>query len=60
MGRHNGEGGDRRGAHRSEPVGDGTLAAVTHLLGTTVPKRVQPPRLLNVLLFSGVTLSLIL
>src|SRR5690625_1411951 len=50
----------RRGAHRSEPDDKGGLAAVGYFLGSTVPKRVQPPRLLNVLLISGVTLGLTL
>ncbi|MUL42197.1 hypothetical protein FZ103_13575 [Streptomonospora sp. PA3] len=49
-----------RGAHRSEPAEKGRLAAVGYFLGSTVPKRVQPPRLLNVLLISGVTIALTL
>ncbi|PSK95603.1 cellulose binding domain-containing protein [Murinocardiopsis flavida] len=57
MGRQSG---GRRGAHRSGPTGDGRLAAATHLLGTTVPRRVRPPRLLNVMLVSGVTVGLVL
>ncbi|QBI55696.1 cellulose binding domain-containing protein [Streptomonospora litoralis] len=50
----------RRGAHRSEPADKTRLAAVGYFLGSTVPKKVQPPRLLNVLLVSGVTLALTL
>ncbi|GAB3451939.1 hypothetical protein GCM10027570_29530 [Streptomonospora sediminis] len=50
----------RRGAHRSEPAEKSGLASVGYFLGSTVPRRVQPPRLLNVLLVSGVTLALAL
>ncbi|GAA1761688.1 MULTISPECIES: cellulose binding domain-containing protein [Streptomonospora] len=50
----------QRGAHRSEPAEKGRVAAVGYFLGSTVPRRVQPPRLLNVLLISGVTLALTL
>ncbi|MFD0774890.1 cellulose binding domain-containing protein [Streptomonospora algeriensis] len=46
--------------HRSEPADKSPMAAVGYFLGSTVPKRVQPPRLLNVLLISGVTLALTL
>ncbi|MBV2362591.1 cellulose binding domain-containing protein [Streptomonospora nanhaiensis] len=51
---------ESRGAHRAEPANPGGLAAVGYFLGSTVPKRVQPPRLINVLLVSGVTLALTL
>ncbi|CAM4128080.1 hypothetical protein GCM10009799_28840 [Nocardiopsis rhodophaea] len=60
MGRHSGAGGSRRGAHRSEPENTSALASVGHVLESTVPKRVEPPRLLTVLLISGVTLALTL
>lgn len=50
----------QRGLHRSEPVDKSRLAALGYFLGSTVPKRVQPPRVLNVLLISGVTLALTL
>ncbi|ASU82865.1 hypothetical protein CDO52_08770 [Nocardiopsis gilva YIM 90087] len=60
MGRHSGAGGSRRGAHRSEPENTSALASVGHVLESTVPKRVDPPRLLTVLLISGVTLALTL
>ncbi|GAA3745349.1 cellulose binding domain-containing protein [Salinactinospora qingdaonensis] len=52
--------GGQRGAHRAEPQGSGPLATVGHVLGSTVPKRVQPPRLLRVLLISGMTIGLCL
>ncbi|WP_067966959.1 cellulose binding domain-containing protein [Nocardiopsis trehalosi] len=52
--------GDRRGAHRAEPADSGPLATVGHVLESTVPKRVQPPRFLTVLLVSGTTLALTL
>ncbi|WP_338022654.1 cellulose-binding protein [Allosalinactinospora lopnorensis] len=60
MGRHDGPGGDRRGAHRAEPKNSGTLGNVGQVLGSTVPRRVEPPRLLSVLLVSGVALGLLL
>lgn len=50
----------RRGAHRSEPEGAGGLRRVSGFLGSTVPRRVEPPRLLNVLVISGVLLGLLL
>ncbi|GAB3718144.1 cellulose binding domain-containing protein [Nocardiopsis nanhaiensis] len=50
----------RRGAHRSEPEDAGALRRFGGLLGSTVPKRVEPPRLLNVLVISGVLLGLLL
>ncbi|GAB3489504.1 hypothetical protein GCM10027440_36960 [Nocardiopsis coralliicola] len=50
----------RRGAHRSEPEHSGPLATVGHMLESTVPKRVQPPRLLNVFMISAVTLTAVL
>lgn len=52
--------GPRRGAHRSEPDDAGALRRFGGLLGSTVPKRVEPPRLLNVLVISGVLLGLLL
>lgn len=50
----------RRGAHRSEPEDVGALRRVSGFLGSTVPRRVEPPRLLNVLVISGVMLGLLL
>ncbi|WP_017576237.1 cellulose binding domain-containing protein [Nocardiopsis kunsanensis] len=50
----------RRGAHRSEPEDAGALRRVSGFLGSTVPRRVEPPRLLNVLVVSGVLLGLLL
>ncbi|GAA4915870.1 cellulose binding domain-containing protein [Streptomonospora salina] len=50
----------QRGLHRSEPADKTRLAAVGYFLGSTVPRHVQPPRLLNVALISGVTLALTL
>ncbi|MBR8740523.1 cellulose binding domain-containing protein [Nocardiopsis sp. MG754419] len=52
--------GARRGAHRSEPENAGPLRRFGGLLESTVPKRVEPPRLLNVLVVSGVILGLLL
>lgn len=52
--------GVRRGAHRSEPENAGPLRRFGGLLESTVPKRVEPPRLLNVLVVSGVILGLLL
>ncbi|MBQ1081528.1 MULTISPECIES: cellulose binding domain-containing protein [unclassified Nocardiopsis] len=52
--------GHRRGAHRSEPENAGALRRFGGLLESTVPKRVEPPRLLNVLVVSGVILGLLL
>ncbi|MBB6120355.1 cellulose binding domain-containing protein [Nocardiopsis algeriensis] len=52
--------GTRRGAHRSEPEDAGTLRRIGGLIESTVPKRVEPPRLLNVLVISGVILGLLL
>lgn len=52
--------GTRRGAHRSEPEDAGALRRFGGLLESTVPKRVEPPRLLNVLVISGVILGLLL
>lgn len=52
--------GPRRGAHRSEPEDAGALRRIGGLLESTVPKRVEPPRLLNVLVISGVILGLLL
>ena len=50
----------RRGAHRSEPEDAGALRRFGGLLGSTVPRRVEPPKLLNVLVISGVLLGLLL
>ncbi|AFR07533.1 MULTISPECIES: cellulose binding domain-containing protein [Nocardiopsis] len=52
--------GPRRGAHRSEPENAGALRRIGGFLESTVPKRVEPPRLLNVLIVSGVILGLLL
>lgn len=52
--------GPRRGAHRSEPENAGALRRIGGLIESTVPKRVEPPRLLNVLVVSGVILGLLL
>ena len=52
--------GTRRGAHRSEPENAGALRRIGGLIESTVPKRVEPPRLLNVLVISGVLLGLLL
>ncbi|GAA1453636.1 cellulose binding domain-containing protein [Nocardiopsis tropica] len=60
MGRHGWQNGTRRGAHRSEPTDVGVLRRLGGLIESTVPKRVEPPRLLNVLVVSGVILGLIL
>ncbi|MDT0327822.1 cellulose binding domain-containing protein [Nocardiopsis lambiniae] len=61
MGRHGQrQGGIRRGAHRSEPENVGALRRFGGLIESTVPKRVEPPRLLNVLVVSGVILGLLL
>ncbi|RNL84803.1 cellulose binding domain-containing protein [Halostreptopolyspora alba] len=60
MVRQDGSGRARRGAHRAEPESSGPLATVGRVLGSTVPKRVEPPRLLSVLLTSGVALGLLL
>lgn len=60
MVRQDGAGRARRGAHRAEPERSGPLATVGQILGSTVPRRVEPPRLLSVLLTSGVALGLLL
>ncbi|MBB4933575.1 hypothetical protein F4561_004395 [Lipingzhangella halophila] len=60
MGRDHESGSAHRGAHRAEPERSGPLATAGHVLGSTVPKRVEPPRLLSVLLISGVALGLLL
>lgn len=60
MGRHGWRRGSRRGAHRSEPENAGALRRFGGLIESTVPKRVEPPRLLNVLVVSGVLLGLLL
>lgn len=60
MGRHGWRQGARRGAHRSEPEDAGALRRFGGLIESTVPKRVEPPRLLNVLVVSGVILGLLL
>lgn len=60
MGRHGQRQGTRRGAHRSEPSETGALRRLGGLIESTVPKRVEPPRLLNVLVISGVILGLLL
>lgn len=51
---------DGRGAHRAEPTGGGPFAALGRLLGSTVPKRVQPPRFLRVLTVSGLLVGLMM
>ncbi len=60
MGRQEEPGRAHRGAHRAEPERSGPLATVGYVLGSTVPKRVEPPRLLSVLVVSGVALGLLL
>ena len=60
MGRHGQRQGTRRGAHRSEPADTGTLRRLGGFIESTVPRRVEPPRLLNVLVVSGVVLGLLL
>ncbi|MFC9089827.1 cellulose binding domain-containing protein [Nocardiopsis dassonvillei] len=60
MGRHGWRNGNRRGVHRSEPEDVGVLRRLGGLIESTVPKRVEPPRLLNVLVVSGVILGLLL
>ncbi|MFD6953009.1 cellulose-binding protein [Nocardiopsis sp. TSRI0078] len=60
MGRQDWRNGPRRGAHRSEPRDAGALRRLGGLIESTVPKRVEPPRLLNVLVVSGVILGLLL
>ncbi|WP_160050277.1 cellulose binding domain-containing protein [Nocardiopsis sp. FR4] len=60
MGRHGWRNGSRRGAHRSEPENAGALRRLGGFIESTVPKRVEPPRLLNVLVVSGVILGLLL
>lgn len=50
----------RRGAHRAEPSDSGALATVGQVLGSTVPKKVAPPRPLRVLVLSGVVVGLVL
>ncbi|MGI5120528.1 cellulose binding domain-containing protein [Marinactinospora thermotolerans] len=57
---HGGSQGGQRGAHRAEPADSGPLATVGHVLGSTVPKRVRPPRPLRVMVVSGVTIGLVL
>ncbi|GLU46617.1 cellulose binding domain-containing protein [Nocardiopsis ansamitocini] len=59
MGRHGVER-PQRGAHRAEQPDGGALTTVGQVLGSTVPKRVPPPRPFRVLLLSGVTVTLIL
>ena len=58
--RRHGLGREQRGAHRAEPPGGGPLATVGHVLGSTVPKRVSPPRPLRVVVFSGVIVGALL
>ncbi|WP_017570625.1 cellulose binding domain-containing protein [Nocardiopsis halotolerans] len=60
MGRQGWRNSTRRGAHRSEPENAGALRRFGGLIESTVPKRVEPPRLLNVLVVSGVILGLLL
>lgn len=60
MGRHGQRQGTRRGAHRNEPADTGALRRLGGFIESTVPKRVEPPRLLNVLVVSGVILGLLL
>lgn len=60
MGRHGWRNSNRRGVHRSEPEDGGVLRRLGGLIESTVPKRVEPPRLLNVLVVSGVILGLLL
>ncbi|MEY9213565.1 cellulose binding domain-containing protein [Thermobifida halotolerans] len=58
--RRHGLGREQRGAHRAEPPGSGPLAAVSHVLGSTVPKRVPPPRPLRVVVVSAVIVGALL
>ena len=58
--RRHGRGRGRRGAHRAEPTGSGPLATVGHVLGSTVPKRVSPPRPLRVAVVSGAIVGALL
>ncbi|WP_116243796.1 cellulose binding domain-containing protein [Nocardiopsis sp. FIRDI 009] len=60
MGRHVSRHDSRRGAHRSEREDAGALRRIGGFLESTVPKRVEPPRLINVLVVSGVILGLLL
>ncbi|PDP84750.1 cellulose-binding protein [Glycomyces fuscus] len=60
MGRHGWRNSNRRGVHRSEQEDVGALRRLGGLIESTVPKRVEPPRLLNVLVVSGVILGLLL
>jgi hypothetical protein len=60
MGRHGWRNSNRRGVHRSEQEDVGVLRRLGGLIESTVPKRVEPPRLLNVLVVSGVILGLLL
>ncbi|MFC7327839.1 cellulose binding domain-containing protein [Marinactinospora rubrisoli] len=60
MGRHGAAGGGQRGAHRAEPADSGPIATVGHVLGSTVPRKVRPPRLLRVLVISGITVGMVL
>ncbi|NYH53659.1 MULTISPECIES: cellulose binding domain-containing protein [Nocardiopsis] len=60
MGRQDWRDGPRRGAHRSEPRDAGVLRRLGGFVESTVPKRVEPPKLINVLVVSGVILGLLL
>ncbi|MEV2276318.1 cellulose binding domain-containing protein [Nocardiopsis sp. NPDC049922] len=60
MGRHVSRHDSRRGVHRSEREDAGVLRRIGGYLESTVPKRVEPPRLINVLVVSGVILGLLL
>ncbi|MCY9787803.1 cellulose-binding domain-containing protein [Nocardiopsis sp. EMB25] len=60
MGRHVSRNDSRRGVHRSEREDAGALRRIGGFLESTVPKRVEPPRLINVLVVSGVILGLLL
>lgn len=62
MGRHGAprDSQNGRGAHRAKPTGQGTFGSLGHMLGSTVPKRVQPPRFLRVLTISGLLVGLMM
>lgn len=47
-------------SHRSGPARTGPLAALAHLLVSTTPRRVSPPRFYRVLFASGLVVGLVL
>ncbi|MFV2195913.1 cellulose binding domain-containing protein [Nocardiopsis sp. LOL_012] len=60
MGRHGSHHVSRRGMHRSVQPDAGVLRRIVGFMESTVPKRVEPPRITNVLVVSGVILGLLL